>query len=299
MGRLINAEFRKILTTKMWWGLMIPTFIVALAMAWGVGALTSDIADDVYREDFIKSAGIGKDSVSFGVIALTRAINISTMFPLIFGALALSSELHRKTITTSFLTASSRPALLSAKAITYVLWGAIYGIVIVLGASLGTLAGSDSDILPEGGQWMLIALMGIVSTVLWTLLGLGVGALMGSPVASVIVLLIYAIIVGPVSEIVLTGFADGKPNIAGALPNGSANGLTGSTAADLIQKQIEELAQGKPISDRAVDTFQAAMRFAAGAPGAFALWASALIFIGWSMLFFVSGLARNQRRDIT
>ena len=41
------------------------------------------------------------------------------------------------------------------------------------------------------------------------------------------------------------------------------------------------------------------MRIAAGAPGAFSLWVSGLIFLGWTALFFGTGLIRNQRRDIT
>ena len=64
-------------------------------------------------------------------------MNFATLFPLIFGALALASEINRKTITTSFLTAPNRASVLGAKAIVYTIWGLLYGVVVALAASLG------------------------------------------------------------------------------------------------------------------------------------------------------------------
>jgi ABC-2 type transport system permease protein len=131
---------------------------------------------------------------------------------------------------------------------------------------------------------------------------MGVGALLGSPVAALLVLLLYAGLVGPISEFVITGASD-YSNIAGLLPNGSANGLTGSTAAELLFQQAKDMvaASGQQdlITDNFVNGFNQLVRFAAGAPGAFAMWLSGLIFVGWTALFFITGLYRNNNRDIT
>jgi ABC-2 type transport system permease protein len=235
-------------------------------------------------------------------------MNFATLFPMVFGALAVASEINRKTITTSFLTSSSRGALLSAKAVVYVMWGVVYGVVVAAGASLGTLIGADSKVLPDAGDWILILLSGVLACLLWTLLGMGVGALLGSPVAALLVLLLYAGLVGPVLDFVITLWASPDPfsseqsHIAGILPNGSANGLTGSTASDLLLRQAQDLvssAGGGLIPADVVDAFNASVRFAAGAPGAFSLWISGLIFAGWTALFFVTGMLRNNNRDIT
>jgi ABC-2 type transport system permease protein len=301
MGRLIKAEFRKILTTRLWWALAIPAVVLALAWAWGFAAAITGIANDVSDSDLMREADVRVDEMSWAILALTRAMNIATVFPMVFGALALASEISRKTITTSFLTAPNRASVLGAKAVTYVLWGVIYGVIVAGAASLGVLIGSKSSLLPSAGEWILVLLTGILSCVLWTLLGMGVGALLGSPVATLVLLLIYALFVGPVGELVLTLVSEGS-HIAGWMPNGSANGLTGSTASALLFQQVKDLIDARGggfISAEDVDNFDQAVRFAAGAPGAYSLLVSGVIFLVWTMLFFVTGLMRNQRRDIT
>jgi ABC-2 type transport system permease protein len=298
---LIKAEFRKILTTRLWWALLIPAVALAFGWAWGFSALITNIANGISDSDFLKQAGVRIDDMSWSILALTRSMNVATVFPMIFGALALASEISRKTITTSFLTAPNRASVLGAKAITYVLWGVIYGIVVAAAASLGTLVGSKHSLLPSAGDWILVLLSGVISCVLWTLLGMGVGALLGSPTGTLVLLLIYALFVGPVGELVLTGVTNGS-HIAGVLPNGSANGLTGSTASALLFQQVQDLINargGGLIAPQDVADFDQAVRFGAGAPGAFSLWISGLIFLAWTTLFFGFGLLRNQRRDIT
>jgi len=183
----------------------------------------------------------------------------------------------------------------------YVLWGVVYGIVVAVGASIGTLLGARSEMLPSTGDWILILLSGILACLLWTLFGMGVGALLGSPVAALLVLLAYAGLIGPLAEIFIT--TGTGSHVAGLMPNGSANGLTGSTATELLFQQVSDAVaasgQADLITDEVVDGFNDAVRFAAGAPGAFAMWVSGLIFVAWTALFFVTGMARNNTRDIT
>ena len=297
MGRLVKAEFRKILTTRLWWALLIPAIALAVAWAWGWSALISNVINDAASSEVVTEFHIPIDQLSWSAIALTRSMNIATIFPMVFGALAIASELNRKTITTTFLTAPNRASVLGAKAITYVLWGLIYGVVVAGAASIGALLGSDSKYLPSGGDWILILLSGVLACVLWTLLGMGVGALLGSPVGTLVLLLIYALLVGPVGELILTGVTEGS-HIAGFLPNGSANGLTGSTATSLLFDQAQNL-PGVLITEEGKNNFEQFFRAATGAPGAFAIWVSGAIFLAWTMIFFTFGLLRNQRRDIT
>jgi ABC-2 type transport system permease protein len=300
MGNLIKAEFRKILTTKMWWAMMVPAVLLALGWAWGVSALITSIVSDISDVDIIEEFNISFDDLSWSVIALTRSMNIATIFPMIFGTLALASELSRRTITTSFLTAPNRGALLSAKAVTYVIWGLLYGVVIALGASIGTALGSESSYLPDAGQWMMIALSGILGCLLWTLLGLGVGALLGSPVGALVILLIYSLIVGPIGDLVMTGLTEGS-YLAGFLPNGSANGLTGATASQVLAGQVIDLVQnaGGTVDTEGREQFEQVVRGIAGAPGALTLWLSGLVFLVWTAIFFLLGIMRNRTRDIT
>ncbi|MFL6118264.1 ABC transporter permease subunit [Actinophytocola sp.] len=294
MGNLLKAEFRKILTTKMWWALLIPAVGLALGWAWLAALFFTDVGDAI--EDAINSGGINDAQLSLSSLALTRAMNFASLFPMVFGALALASEINRKTITTSFLTAPSRAAVLGAKAIVYTVWGLVYGIVVALAASLGIVLGTTGK-LPDAGDWLIILFTGVLSCLLWTLLGMGVGALLGSPVAALLVLLLYAGLVGPVAELLITA-QNADLHIAGLMPNGSANGLTGSTAAQLLYDQIENIVGTVP-TPREREQFDTIARAAAGAPGAFAMWLSGLIFLIWTAIFFVGGLLRNNNRDIT
>lgn len=296
MGRLITAEFRKIFTTKLWWGLLIPTVVLAFAWSFGVGKLINGIGDAVEHDPGFQRLGVNLNNVSLAVFALSRGINISTIFPMLFGALGLSSELHRKTITTTFLTAPNRASVLSAKAITYVIWGLGYGIVIAAMVSLGTLAGTGGNYMPDAGGLMLILLAGVLSCLLWTLLGLGVGALLGSTTGSVVLLIIYAVIVEPIADLFLHN------GVVGFLPNGSADGLTGSTAGQILIDQLSTMAHAplaQLMGPADWNNFLNAVRIAAGAIGASDWWISGLIFLLWSMVFFAIGLVRNQTRDIT
>jgi ABC-2 type transport system permease protein len=229
-------------------------------------------------------------------MAISRAINISTVFPMLFGALGLSSELHRRTITTSFLTAPSRSVMLSAKAITYVLWGAIFGVVLSGFAILGTILGAHGHYLPTASGFLQMFVAGVIASVLWTLFGLGVGALLGSTTGTVVLLTIYTVIVEPIVAIVLHN------HVAGSLPNGSADGLTGATAGQIIVDQLQAhtdtpLAQALGPADW--NNFLNIIRAIAGAIGSFDWWLSGLIFLGWAAVFFFAGLLRNQKRDIT
>ncbi|WP_026426190.1 ABC transporter permease subunit [Actinokineospora inagensis] len=301
MGELITAEFRKILTTKLWWALMIPALVVSFADAFGWAALATSVADRLNDNELIRDFDVPIDQISWSVLALTRGVNMATIFPMVFGALGIASELRNRTITTTFLTGATRGAVLTAKAVTYVIWGLIYGVVISLLVSAGVSAGSSSNYLPDGEQWFLILLAGILSCVLWTLVGLGVGALMGSTTGAVVLLLVYALIIGPFGEVVIAGVTN-APHLAGILPNGSANGLTGSTAASLLSDQIKTMVldRGGVIRDQdAINNLEEGVRVVAGAPGAFSLWISGLIFLGWTALLFGLGLWRNAKRDIT
>ncbi len=301
MGKLINSEIRKILSTKLWWALLIPALLLAFGWAWGTSELTTGIVNDALDEDLIRDFDVPIDEISWSVIALARGINIASIFPMIFGALGLASELSNRTITTTFLTAPNRSSVLGAKTITYALWGAVFGLVIALGVSLGTLAGSDTNYLPDGKQWFLILLAGVIMCVLWTLVGLGVGALIGSPVGALVILLVYGLLVGPFGELVLFSVSEGS-NIPGFLPNGAANGLTSSTAGALLFDQIQSLvlARGGALADASdQQTFEEFARIIAGAPGSFSLWLSGLIFLVWTGLFLVTGLLKNKARDIT
>lgn len=290
LGNLVKSEFRKTTTTGLWWGLMIPTVLLALgwSLAWGsLGKSLVDALGSADASQLVEILGVSPEQWQVSVFAIARSINIATVFPMIFGGLAISNEINRRTITTTFLTAPNRVGALSAKMIVYVLWGAIYGIAIVATVSIGVAITSDAGALPSAGGWLALAGVGILSSILMTMFGVGVGALMTSVVGTTVVLILYMLIIENGLQLVLS--TQGLPEIIGFLPNGSVNGLTGSVATDLF------LSTAGVVPEDLID----GVRGVAGALGAFDWWLSGLIFLVWTGLFFLGGWAATQRKDVT
>ncbi|MFE9745213.1 hypothetical protein ACFYOT_09935 [Saccharothrix saharensis] len=290
MGNLIKSEFRKTTTTGLWWGLMIPTVLLAFGWALGTGAIFKSVSDFMGSsdaEDLAAILNVDPSQWQMSVFGIARSINVATIFPMIFGGLAIANEINRKTITTTFLTAPNRVSSLAAKMIVYILWGAIFGVAIVASVSIGIALTSDSSMLPDAGGWLALAGVGVLSSILMTMFGVGVGALMTSVVGTTVVLLLYMLIVENGIQLVLA--SQGVPEIIGFLPNGAVNGLTGSVASSLF------LANAGVVPEDLVE----GLRAIAGALGAFDWWLSGLIFLVWTALFFLGGWAATQRKDIT
>ncbi|MQA12516.1 MAG: ABC transporter permease subunit [Pseudonocardiaceae bacterium] len=289
MGNLIKAEFRKVLTTKLWWALLIPTVLLALGWSLATGAIGTELTNALESSEartLQRALGVNSDEWLVSVFGMARSINIAMLFPLIFGGLAISNEVSRKTITTTFLTAPTRVAALTAKMINYVVWGAIYGVAIVATVSLGIVITSDSDRLPAAGGWLGLAGVGILMSILMTLFGIGIGALIRSVPGTVVTLLLYFLLLENALQL---GLAGQLPEIGGFLPNGSANGMTGSVATDIF------LGAAGVVPDEIEFT----VRSIAGALGAFDWWLSGLIFLGWTLVAFGGGWWSTQQRDVT
>jgi len=290
LTNLVKAEFRKTTSTGLWWGIMIPTVLIALGWALGTGAIGKSIMDVVNSsdaEDLTRLLGIDSSQWQVSVFGMARSINIATVFPMIFGGLAISSEISRRTITTTFLTAPNRVSALTAKLLVYLAWGAIFGVAIVASVSIGIVITSDSAALPDATGWVAMAGVGILSSILMTMFGVGIGALMTSPIATTIVLILYMLILENGIQLVLA--AQGVPSIIGFLPNGAVNGLTGSVAANLFLSTAGVVP----------DELNEVIRGIAGALGAFDWWLSGLIFLVWTAIFFLGGWAATQKKDIT
>lgn len=294
MGRLLVAEFRKTLTTKSWWGLMIPAVVLAFGFAVGLGAFANEVGDvlsDNETQAITQALGISTGNLPMGLLAIGHGINIGLTFPVIFGVFALAGEYRRKTITTTFLTAPNRVSVLSAKMITYSVWGAIYGLVIAAASSLGIVISVDGSRLPTGGQWLAVLGASVLAGVLATLFGIGVGAVWNSVVGSVVTLVIYLLVIENVLVLLCYGLWR-VDWLGGVLPNGTMNGIVGAIGAQAFG------AAGVKVPGLDAEA-QWTLQYVAGAPGAFSWWASALVFLAWTAVFFAGGWAVNQRRDIT
>ena len=290
MGNLVQAELRKTTTTGLWWGLLIPTAVLALGWGLSTGLLGKyfvDFASTSEVDEVSDFLGVTPDQWKVSLFGIARAINISTIFPMVFGALAISGEINRRTITTTFLTAPSRMQALLAKMLVYVLRGAVYGLAIMLFLGIGVVLTSNAGQLPDAGGWVTLTLVCVLSSVLMTMFGVGIGALIPNVAGSIVLLLLYFLVIENVLHLVLAYLE--VPAVIGFLPNGSINGLTGSAAVDLF------LSTAGVVPPEIEDV----LRAIAGAGGALDWWWSGLVFLGWSGIVFAGGWALTQSKDIT
>ncbi|MFI9384187.1 hypothetical protein [Kutzneria sp. NPDC052558] len=291
MGRLISAEFRKILTARMWWALLIPT--VALAALWSTvgNGLVGLLLDSFNQSAVAGELRVNINNLPWSTLIFARTVNISALFPIVFGALALSGEINRRTITTTYLTAPNRGSVLGAKLITYALWGLGFGVVITGVASIGTVLVAHTPQLPDAVSWLELAGAGILECMIWTVLAMGVGALFGNPIGAVISLVLYTLLAENLIDLWLP---DHWP---GVLLNGSADGLTGSVAAQTFVDKVSTISPyfTQELQNDALNL----VRSMAGARGAYDWWISGLIFAGWAAAIAAGGWYMSRRRDIT
>ncbi|MFJ1760711.1 ABC transporter permease [Amycolatopsis sp. NPDC088138] len=293
MGNLVKAEFRKTLSLNTWWVLIIPLVLVAFWLTFVWGKITNDFADFIGSSevrDISGPIGLDPDKLPVGLLALAHGVNIAQLIPALFGVFALAGEYRSKTITTTFLTAPNRISALTAKMLTYVGWGAIYGLISFGVSAVAVMLSVDAGRWPTAGQW-LAALGGtVLAAVLVTLFGIGFGAVLRSVPLAVVLLLVWFLIIENVLVFALWGTTD---ILGGILPNGTANGIVGGIAASAFGINSLNLPGN-------VDHWtQLGLQLAAGSPGVISWWASALIFFAWTMVFFGLGWAGNQKRDIT
>jgi ABC-2 type transport system permease protein len=284
MGGLIKAEFRKIFTTSLWWALLIPVALLGFGAGW-LGTAIVALIDLVEQFD---------RSVPLGLLSVCMSTNFSTIFAALFGTMAFAGEYRNKSITTTYLTGNPRGAVLAAKLIAYSGIGVVYGLANVLFASLGGLLGAGQDFGNFGSpvDWLSVGAAGVLAMVLWTLLGVGFGALVANAVLAIIIPLVYKFVV----EFILSLSLIESPAaaIGPYLPGTAGNGIVANLAVPLFVAAVA--GPDEPNTPQAA--FEFLHLFFGGSYG-HPWWASLLTFVGYASVFIAGGWLVSSRRDIT
>jgi ABC-2 type transport system permease protein len=281
MGNAVKAEYRKIFTTKMWWALLIPSVVTAFVVSLGFALIQRSGQNDI--------AQISGETVHVpsALASLGISLIITSIFAAIYGAMAISGEFRHRTIGTTYLTGRSRGAVLGAKLIAYTGMGLLYGVTTLIFATLGALVGDGPDALPSAGSWLLVALVGIVIIMLWTLLGVGLGGLISNQIAAVVLLLAWGLAGENIVGVLLRGI--NAPSVGHYLPVAAANGSLVVFAYDRFLGELR-LPPGANLTD-----LQGLLQVAGLPPW----WVGGLVFIGYAALFALVGWAVSRRRDIS
>jgi ABC-2 type transport system permease protein len=129
-----------------------------------------------------------------GVRLVLSLIGLTVLAPALFGALAVTSEYRHRTITYTFLFAPRRHRVLAAKLAAYALAGTGYGLVVAGSAAIalyGAAAARGTEVGASPGTvaGMLACLTAAMTA--YTVIGVGVGALLRDQTAALAVLGAY------------------------------------------------------------------------------------------------------------
>jgi ABC-2 type transport system permease protein len=269
----IRTEYRKLVTTRLWWILLVS---MAAYMAFLGGIMAFAITQDPASMSQGLTGSSPAPPMSPEVIArtiYTLATSLGYVFPVIVGATAMTSEFRHQTITPTLLAEPRRTIFLTAKMLSSVVVGLLFGVVgtaatVLAGAGVLALLGkptylSDPIVLRS-------AALSVLALTVWTVVGVGFGALVTNQVAVIVVVLAFTQFVEPVLRIVLGQF-DWSEGISKYLPGAAGEAITGSSF----------------YSDSGM------------AAGLLSSWVGLAVLLGYAMLFAVIGRATTLRHDIT
>ncbi|MDM7856612.1 ABC transporter permease [Cellulomonas alba] len=266
MRATLVAEYRKLVTTRLWW-------ILLAAMAAYVGFLAGVIAWTASRPEGLGGSGSAPLSVDETVRSVyTVGSSVGYVFPLVIGALAVASEFRHRTVTPTLLAEPRRTVFLLGKLAAGLGAGLVFGVVgtaVATGVGAAVLSATGSPtLLDQSATWRYVGLA-VVAMALWALLGVGVGTVLTNQVAVVVVVLAWTQFVEPIARIAL-GATSWGGHLVAYLPGAASDALTGGSLYTAV-------ASG-PVLD---------------------WWAGLLVLLGYVAVLAIAGRLATLRRDIT
>ena len=227
----IGAEFAKIFTTRMWWVLALILFVYIGLLAGGLAAFFGWLVANPEESGAGGATAIPPEADLAGLM-YSFATSVGYVFPVLLGALAITSEFRHQTLTPTFLANPHRAVVLWAKfAALFVVGGVVFGVigwVASIGPAAGALALSDLDpALDDPDTWAMVG-RGILAMALWAAVGVGLGALVPNQVAAIVIVIAFTQFVEPILRLVAT-LNDVTAEIGKYLPGAASDALVGAS----------------------------------------------------------------------
>jgi ABC-2 type transport system permease protein len=226
MKAALIAEYRKLVTTRLWWILLalMATYLVFISAVLAF-SLTVDSGADV---------GFGIEPLSGEHAATTvySLVNsIGYVFPLIIGSLAMTTEFRHQTITQTLLVEPRRSVLLAAKLLATVPIGLAYGVVAVLAVVLGgapILALQGDGAFLGDADVVTSLVLGVLVVAIWAVVGAAFGSVVTNQVAAIVIILSFTQFVEPIARVGL-GAVDELSAVSAFLPGAAADAVIGAS----------------------------------------------------------------------
>lgn len=279
MRRLLLAEYYKVSTTKLWWALLIPVTFIGLVIGFAGAAIAGLPA-------IVEETGGTLPAVA---LSLPIAMEQCTTFAVVLGLIGGAGEFRHKTITTSYLTAPSRGAVLAAKAVVYGGLGALYGLATMAACATGAGLRSGSSTFPSLYDTVVIAAAGIAGVAIWCVIGVGIGTLVSNQVAALIVVLIYMLFAEGLISLILRIPQLGTAELAVYLPGAGSTALQTHHGINVVAETFGDEAFGA----------REALEDLVGVSDQLSWFGGGLLVAAYAAAFAAAGWFVAGRRDIT
>lgn len=264
-----RSELTKQFSTAIWWILAIVLVVyvgfVAAAIAAALGASAAGVLPG--------ESGPQLTAAMLAPTVYSTATSVGYVFPLLIGTLIVTTEFRHKTLTPTFLATPRRGVVLLAKLGTGLAFGVLYGLLaavaaVAVGAGVLAAFGIETG-MGSPDTWAMLGRM-VLASVLWVLVGIGVGATVRNQVAAVVIVLAFTQFLEPIGR-TLGALVPGLSDVLRFLPGAAADTLVGSSVFDTLQ---------------------------AGGAEPLQWWVGALVLGGYALVFLAVGLFSSWRRDV-
>ena len=236
MTDLLRAELRKVRATPTTWWLLLGTAAIGV-----VGTLAPLIAADGDAADLLSDHDL--QQAMHGAAA-------GAILVIVAGIIGMAGEWRFGQATQTFLTTPQRWRVVMAKSVTYMGVGALYGVAAGAGATATAWAWYRANdlALPLGRSAVWLTLLGCLAvSVLFGLVGVGVGAVARNQVAGIVAAVGWHALVEPALFTASPSVFKWLPGIASfSLRRQPADGLLaiGTATAVLVGFVVASLAVG-------------------------------------------------------
>jgi ABC-type transport system involved in multi-copper enzyme maturation permease subunit len=217
--RQIRSEVLKLRSTRTTIGLVLGllglvlfTVIVQLIASRVDGANEFRLADEDTQRSILGSAGL------------------ATLFAILLGILAITNEFRHGTIRPTLLFEPAREIVIGAKGVASGITGLLLGlaaVVLTFAITLVWMTIEDVGRALTGAELLEMAAGIVTATLLWGVIGVGVGAVIRNQVGAIVSTIVWSLLPAPLLQNLY-------PEVGRFTPSAASDALSGSSDSDLL-----------------------------------------------------------------